>query len=128
MPVYVYRCKAGHVSERIYSMRKQPTRVRCECRKLADRVFLPVNVNAFKPYVEENFTGQPIEITSSRQRDALCAKHNLTYDTAKFVRKPKFTPAVESLDYGTVKDAALRGKLADGTPIEQPVSATEDFD
>lgn len=36
----------------------------------------------FQNYIEENLTGQPIEITGPAHRDALLAQHKATYDKA----------------------------------------------
>lgn len=47
------------------------------------------NISVFKPYVEDGFNGNPIEITSFKQRDALCAEHNLTYDRYSHIKKKK---------------------------------------
>jgi len=128
MPVYVYECENQHRSEQYMRMADYRSVVVCECGALANRVFEPVNVQTFKPYVESNFNGKPIEITSAKQRDALCAKYSLTYDSTKYLRKPKFESAVEKLDYGVVKETINRGKLADGTPLDRPVRATEALD
>lgn len=124
MPLYKYECKAGHETERFYSLSQWREWIRCPvCRKRATISFAKrMQVHTFKSYIESNFTGDPIEITSRNQRDALCKKHRATYDSNKYHRKPKATCAVESTHFGEVKRAIDRGHLDDGTPIEQPVS------
>jgi hypothetical protein len=110
-------------------MKEYQSTVACEtCSELADRVFTPVQISVFNPYVEVNFNGKPIEVTSKRQRDELCAKHHVTYDSTQYMRRPKRQSAVDNLDYAVVKRSAERGKLDDGTPIESPVMGTESLD
>ena len=55
----------------------------CSIRRLKvnrNEEYSGIQISTFNPYVEDGFTGQPIEITSKAQRDALLAKHGCTYD------------------------------------------------
>lgn len=125
MPIYVFKCLKGHTEEKYIKLADFTNQSTCTCGAASSLVVLPPNINVFKPYVEYNMNKDPIVIETAKQRDALCAKLGVTYDTGQFVRKPNTPAAVDSLDYGVVKRAIENGRLEDGTPIEQPVVDTE---
>lgn len=77
----------------------------CSLRASLEKAYLPllrkgVRVSVFSPYVEENLTGEPIEITSRAQRDALLAQHGCTYD--RWSRPPKRPSALDDLSFDEV--------------------------
>lgn len=41
MPVYVYRCRAGHLTERNHRLGQAPATVRCHCHRRAHRLYTP---------------------------------------------------------------------------------------
>lgn len=82
-------------------MGKQPDMVTCRCRALARRLY-EANIYTFKPYVEQHLDVNPIEITSRQQRDALLAEKKATYDTGRYVRRPKYKPAIDSITFDDV--------------------------
>lgn len=59
----------------------------------------------FKPYKEQGFTGKGIQIDSKGQREALCAKHGLSYDGCAEASKPNTPPAIDSINAGDLKAA-----------------------
>ena len=124
MPLYRFLCKNNHQTERFYSLAEWREEIQCpNCSRKATICFATnLQVHTFKPYTEDNFTGKPIEITSKAQRDALCKKHGVTYDSNKYHRKPKPQYAVDDVKFDEVKRAAERGRLDDGTSIQGTVS------
>jgi len=121
MPIYLFKCPKGHEKEEYRKLADFSNQSVCDCGQSSSLVVLPPNINVFNPYVEYNMSKEPIKIETKEQRDALCAKYGVTYDTGKYVRKPQEKAAVEDLDYGVVKRAIQNGKLDDGTPIESTV-------
>jgi hypothetical protein len=107
MPLYRYECPEGHVTEEYRRLKDWVESVECsnhDCKYTASICFpTRIGVQTFNPYVEENINGTPIPITSKKQRDELLKKHGLTYDSNKHHRKPKYTPAVENVDFAEVK-------------------------
>ena len=69
------------------------------------------NAFVFKPYTEDGINGEPIRLESRSQRDRLCRENHLTYDITTNVRKPDVGYAIDTIDYGDVKEA-----LEHGTP------------
>lgn len=127
MPLYKYLCPNNHETEKIRSVKKFTERIRCHCGKraticISTRLF----AQTFKPYVDPNFTGEPIEITSKEQRDNLCKAHGVTYDSVKSVAKPKMKAAVEDLDFADVKRSIETGRLPDGSKLEEPTVVDAD--
>lgn len=136
MPLYRFTCPEGHTTDQHRPVARYVEWIKCKhatnsspCGK---RAFITIStrleVNTFKPYVEEHMTGRPILVESKQQRDSLCAKHGVTYDSAKYVKRAPEKAAVEDLDFGKVMSTIERGKLDDGTPIEQPVVDTQTDD
>ena len=94
MPVYAMLCRScGDISEVVRPMSKAPTRTYIckECGAKAVKQYWPKDSNVvksrqFEPYVDTDITGQPIEITSPKQRDRVLAEHGCTMDS---VANPK---------------------------------------
>lgn len=129
MPIYVFTCPKGHVTEQYRPVSKYTSKIRCKCkRKATITVTNSLYVRTFKPYVEENFNGKPIEITSSEQRERLCKQHHVTYDTVKNFTKPKVKSALDDIDFGMVKAALNSGRTPDGEKLDKPVTKKESFD
>lgn len=126
MPNYVFCCEDGHTTEQYRRLADFVDTTICSfllpcgsvCSLPAKIQILMPNINVFNPYVEHNLAKEPILIESKKQRDELCEKHGVTYDSAQFVRKPREKSAVEDIDYGVVKQAINEGRLPDGTPLE----------
>ena len=120
LPIYEYEC--GRCSTRfdlVGSMSDyRPTVSSSCCGVDSDRVFTPVNISVFNPYLEHNLGPKPVLIETAAQRDALCQEHGVTYDSTRYVGKPKTKAAVEDVTLGDVKEALNKGKLPDGTKLE----------
>ena len=65
----------------------------------------PFQVQTFKPYTEDGFTGEEIPIESKGQRDQLCESHGLSYDSCKSAKPPNTPPAIDSITPGDLKEA-----------------------
>src|SRR5262245_50249175 len=133
MPYYEYICKKGHETERFYRIADRRDTVRCSlCRGLAKQAIpKQQQIRTFKPYIEENFDGTPIEITNKDQREALCKKHSLTYDSYKHCQKKRpmeNKSAVEDVELNDVKRAIESGRTSTGEKLDRPVEATESLD
>lgn len=93
MPLYCFKCwECGAKRDVFKPMAKAPTRLLCKSckgRMSLDYSRLGVQTNAFKPYIEENFTSEPIYVDSPAQRDALCERFGVTYDKADSSIRPK---------------------------------------
>ena len=76
---------------------------RDQVRREAEAQPVPFQVQTFKPYEEEGFTGEGIRIETKGQREALCAKHDLSYDPIGSPTPPKIAPAIDSLSVEDVK-------------------------
>lgn len=138
MPIYKFTCDAGHITEEYRPVSDYVEYVRCAYpiqrvsagnHKLSTKrsscglranitICANLQVNTFKPYVEENMTGKPIHITSKDQRDQLCKQHGVSYDSNKYHSKPRRKAAVEDITLGDVKDAINSGRLPDGQKLE----------
>lgn len=70
-------------------------------------------VHTFKPYAEEGFTGENIQIGTKEQRDQLCREHGVSYDGCKQASTPNTAPAIDSIDFGDVKEALKDPKFLD---------------
>lgn len=93
MPLYPYKCDScSHAEDLLRRMIDAPPWVTI-CPSCGFETFrrdmeagAPA-VSAFSPYVEDNFDGTPVEVTSSKQRDALCEQHGMTYDRVSNLKK-----------------------------------------
>lgn len=137
MPSYVFQCEHGHTVEEYRRLADFVDTISCTyragargsiCGLPAKVKILTPYISVFNPYIEHNLDKDPILIESKKQRDELCAKHGVTYDSAQFVRKPREKAAVEDLDYAVVKKAINEGRLPDGTPLERPVVDSQTLD
>jgi len=87
MPLYSYKCEnCMFETETMARMESPPAWVRlcpkCGFEKLTrDLGADSPKVGNFEHYVEEGFNGKPIDVTSPKQRDALCEQHGVTYDS-----------------------------------------------
>lgn len=128
MPMYKFTCPRGHVTEQYRVLDKYVERIKCKHRsayssipcglKAVITISNSLQVHTFKPYVEEHMTSEPIHIESKSQRDELCSKHGVTYDSMKSHKKPDYKSAVEELDYAEVKQALETGRDKDGNKLE----------
>jgi hypothetical protein len=74
----------------------------------------------FNPYVETNMTDKPIEIRSREQRNQLCRKYGVTYDTAKTLqskREEARTAKLDSDTFETAVDMASNNKATSGDVV-----------
>lgn len=44
MPIYVYECPNGHISEHLFSVAEKPSRVACACHEIASQIVTPVGM------------------------------------------------------------------------------------
>ena len=44
MPIYVYECPNGHISEHLFSVSEKPSCVACECNEIASQIVTPVGM------------------------------------------------------------------------------------
>lgn len=124
MPLYTFECKHGHVTQQYRPLSKYVERIKCpytdassRCGARASICISRVQICVFKPYVEKNMTSEPIRIETKEQRDALCEKHKVTYDSVKYVRVQKES-AVDSLTLDAVHEAIQTERLPDGSKLD----------
>ena len=137
MPRYQYTCKHGHVTERIVPVAKYKEFIKCKANVGSQYLAIPcglragitigkeLHVNTFKPYVEPNFGPEPILVESKQQREMLCEKHNVTYDSVRYTCKKSVAAAVDSVNLGDVKEAIQTGRTPDGEKIQPPVKLSK---
>ena len=99
---YSFECVECGFEKDVYKpMSQAPMGIPCDdCEKPMHRVW-GVNVAPFKEYVEQNMPGGPYLISSKEQRDFLCEKHGVTYETVSDLR-PKNTSACDEVTYDEV--------------------------
>lgn len=121
MPFYYYQCEdCEEYRQEFRKMAHYKADAICECggsAKLTIRHTKSIQVNTFKPYVEENFK-EPVLIETKQQRDALLAANNMTYDSSRYVRKRKR----DAWETDTKVDQAVLEKINAGYDIakEEP--------
>lgn len=80
MPIYNYKCEnCGAEIELIRPIdkRNEPV-VCCECGNVAKRKFVfTKSRDWFRPHVNDDITGEPIEITSKRQYRRVCEENGV---------------------------------------------------
>ena len=104
MPYYEFWCDCGFKQGLIRPISKPPKRLKCsECNSRMYREF-KVNTGIYKSHIEMGFTGQPIEVTSAKQRDALCKEHGVTPDSYVYSKPKVKKTAIEELNYSEVKE------------------------
>lgn len=115
MPRYLFECSIGHETEIIASMKNPPNEVqKCgSCRRKARRVWNIPQANVFQEVVSSDITGEPVRISSARQRDRLLADNGLTMDRVSNP-KPKRTAWERGLTFEKVK-AKMEGRLTDAS-------------
>lgn len=74
------------------------------------RDYSGIQVNVFKPYVDEHTTGVPTELTSFRERDAFHEQHGVTLDTGRYVRKQRRKSFSERIDKQAIIEQVRAGK------------------
>lgn len=146
MPFYKFVCPNGHETDQFRPLNKYVERIKCKhwvpndvtelvaygttgSRPCGLRAVISISpkleVSIFQPYVEKNMGHKPVRIENKQQRDALCEKHGVTYDSGKYLKKPKYRPAVEDITLGDVKEAHERGRTPDGDKIEPPLKISK---
>jgi putative FmdB family regulatory protein len=128
MPRYDYSCDVCGPMELFFSLSSYPgDEIECpSCgEEIARRAYTPPALHCHDPYIDEDITGSPIEITSPAHRDRILAEHNLSMDSAKYVRKPQRNNWEDGLDPEEViakasehYAAKKNGKTVDGDPLE----------
>lgn len=115
MPLYPFECEECQHEFAIFrKMDDSPGEsYECEeCGKQAKRIWSSVHIDVFKPFVEENAGDEPVEFTSKRQRDEYLREHHLTYDTGRYVRKPR-TSAAKNVTFEKVAEMIKSGDTED---------------
>ena len=106
MPTYVFKCQScGNKFDQYRPLSNFSRQAICDCGGLSSLVVTPPNIQVFNSYTEHNMTREPIHINSAKQRDALCEKHGVSYDSVKYVRAPREVGAVDSVTLDDVKKA-----------------------
>ena len=105
--IFPYKCWDCNLSVDIYraSSVGPPRTIVCpKCNKLCEQDYTRkrIRIDVFKPYVEANLGTSPVEITSKRQREELCAAANATYDSGRYVRKQGRIPWERDLTWDKV--------------------------
>lgn len=84
MTIRSYRCaKCGATREKDVPIADSSPKLRCKkCRKVMNQEFgVQTGRPTFQPYVEHDLPGGPVEMTGPKQRDAVMAAHDMTYDS-----------------------------------------------
>lgn len=92
MPRYDYLCQVCGPLEVYYALKDYPgDRTDCpRCGKPVVRQYLSApSLHCHDPYIDEDITGEPIEITSPAHRDRVLAENGLSMDSARYVPKPR---------------------------------------
>lgn len=113
MPVYTFEChKCEYRISEAGSMSDPPVETgrTCPCGSPMYRAFSRTQTFVFKPYVEDSFDGNPIEVGSRREREILCDQHEATYDSGRYVRRPKYESVMDDITLDDVyKEYDRRG-------------------
>lgn len=119
MALYRFKCPScGSEKEYLVSMLKAPKRSICRCGTPRERDYRQLQFGLFKPYTEENITGQPIRIETAAQRDKLLKDNHLTCDSFKYWQKPVRKTAIEDLTLDEVRKEASENPRA-GAEVER---------
>jgi len=89
---YNFRCHdCSTLFVKLGSMHKPPKMSVCKVCESQEiyRDFGGVHISTFKPYVDRETTGDPIELTSFKQRDKLLADNNSTMDSHRYVPRKR---------------------------------------
>ena len=115
MPLYEFECECGGKRSLVGSMANPPREgeVLCdECGSYMHRNYRAIRESVFKPYVERNFDGTPILVTSVEQRERHCDQYRLTYERGDYIR-PKRETAADQVTFDEVAQAIKSGESAD---------------
>lgn len=92
MPRYDYLCPVCGPLEVYYALRDYPgDRTQCRsCGAHMVRQYLSApSLHCHDPYIDEDITGEPIEITSPAHRDRVLAENGLSMDSARYVQRKR---------------------------------------
>ena len=93
-------------SDRIQLSREEYDQILADAsryRTIENNPGLGASAQVFNPYIESDFTGKPIEVTTPDQRDALCKEHGVTYDSYQYslVHKKKREDPLSQVGFDT---------------------------
>lgn len=77
MPLYTYICPSNHTTDIVAKAGENPKSIECHCGRYAGRLFKAPQVAIFKPYTTTHITGEPIEIRTASQEEAICRANNV---------------------------------------------------
>ena len=60
MPLYEYKCEVCNKEFETYATIEERLNVKCKCGGVAKQQLSPPHQDWFKPFVSEDFTGEPI--------------------------------------------------------------------
>lgn len=127
MPIYVFKCWDCPVSIEVF--RKQlapPSTVTCpNCGRHLEQDYSSkrVQVDAFRPYTEDNLGPEPVQIESRQQREELCARRGVSYESFRYSRPRVRRPVAEGLT-----DDRMHAILQQGPRSAGPVEPIEGLD
>lgn len=118
MPLYDFICHTCYVEQVVNgSMKNPPQPPFCDdCGQFMGRRYNS-RTYVFKPFVEQHAFTTPVEFQSKAQRDAAMNEAGLTYDSKKYIGKPKKKWAADSITPEIVKDAIDRSKSSDKSRV-----------
>jgi putative FmdB family regulatory protein len=120
MPEYLFKCWDCKVQVEAFTKRFKPPKVECpKCGKPIEQDYRAKNVSpeVFNPYVETNMAGIPITINTKAERETLCDKYKVTYDSWKG-SPPARIPWEKDLTWHVAKDKATIE--SDKVPLKDP--------
>lgn len=134
MPRYRMKCShCGLIQFVLGSMDDPPKVGICDsCSSETYRWFdkARVQVQVFEPYVEDSITGDPIPITSRKERDQVLESQGVTYDRVSRVKRER-KPLLTEDDYDTIIEEAhklsheeVKASLRKSRPVA-PISEGE---
>lgn len=91
MPTYIFKCDSSHITRVEGSMSEPPLAdsIRCSiCNEKVYRDFSGISLAIFKPFVDTNITGEPIEIGSRQKLEEVLNENSMFADSRTYV-KPK---------------------------------------
>lgn len=113
MPTYVFECIHCGTFERFLRMAEFTRFTSCDkCGAYSLLVVTPtVQASIFTPYVEHHMSRDPIHIESKKQRDELCEKYSVTYDSVKQMMPPKPQAAVDTMNDNEIRLAIEQARI-----------------
>lgn len=104
MPLYNFECEGCNITTvESGSMTHPPKPGPCPCCGKKMLRIWDSRVDTFKPFVDIHTTGKPERIETRAQREAFCERHNVTYDTGRYVRRPIYKPVMDQVTYEDVR-------------------------